>query len=190
MGVDISGINPIIKSPRPEEPDWESSTDEEKSAYWDAVCEWQRENRGAYFRANWWSWRPIVCLIDHASNLFNLGIDTTPLQYNDGKGIETPGECNRLADAIEYIIENNKELSEEGATIYLCLGMWCDSLDGTLISNEVQAQVSKMYPPGTIIYSPIVLPDGKIVTPTHGVDVEYVKEFIAFLRSCGGFQVY
>jgi hypothetical protein len=189
MGVDISGINPILSSPKPEQPDWDTATEQETSDYWKALSEWQEANPGDYFRASWWSWRPIVYLIDHASNLHNLGINTKPMHYNDGEGIKTQEECNRLADILESIIESNEELQEENATIYLCLGSWCTT-NGAFVSESIELKLNETYKPGEIFYTPLVMEDGSLVVSSHSVEIEHLREFIRFLRGCGGFQVW
>lgn len=189
MGVDISGINPNLKSPKPEQPDWDTATDVERSSYWEALSEWQQENPGYYFRASWWTWRPIVNLIDYASNLYNLGIETKSMHYNDGKGIETQEGCDRLADALENVLDSDERLSEEGAVIYLCLGSWC-TIDGQFLSNGIDEKLLKDHPIGTLLFTPVVMQDGTMAVSSHSCEVEYVKEFIKFLRQCGGFQVW
>jgi hypothetical protein len=189
MGVDISGINPNLKSPKPEQPDWDTSSNETMSAYWESLSEWQEENPGYYFRASWWTWRPIVHLIDYASNLYNLGIETKSMHYNDGEGIRTQEECNKLADALENVLNSDERLSEEDAVIYLCLGSWCDTL-GMFIPSEETEKLQKDHPIGTLLFTPVVLSNGTLAVSSHSVGVDYVKEFITFLRQCGGFQVW
>ena len=184
MGVDIYGINPATKSIKPEKADFES-----EDKYCESLWKWERETPGVYFRANWWSWRPIVFLIDRASNLFNLGIDTQPLHYNDGKGLESQEECTKLADALEATLGMNENMQTEEDQIYLCLGSWCNS-EGTFVEKEVAEVLNKRYHAGEILYTKVVMEGGLIVQPAHGVDVEYVKEFIDFLRNCGGFRIW
>ena len=61
MGVDIYGLSPTLKSERPQL-DWDSASEENKSAYFEYLSQWEEENPGDYFRSNWWGWRPIVLL--------------------------------------------------------------------------------------------------------------------------------
>ena len=88
MGVDISGMNPIIRSPKPEYPNWETATQEEKDAYFEASNKWEKENPGDYFRSNWWGWRPIVMLCEYASEENELNIDFSYWGSNDGTGLD------------------------------------------------------------------------------------------------------
>ena len=45
MGVDIYGRKPITKSEKPEQIDYQTSTDEQKQAYWAKVEDWEDENQ-------------------------------------------------------------------------------------------------------------------------------------------------
>ena len=103
MGVDISGRNPIVRSPKPEI-NWETATEEQKSIYFKESDAWETENPGDYFRANWWSWRPIVMLIDMVNEQKDLGIDMNYYGSNDGAGLEDQDSCNDLADALQEIL--------------------------------------------------------------------------------------
>lgn len=190
MGVDISGINPIIKSPKPQEiENWDEASKEEKDKYWESMKAWEQQNPGEYFGSSWWSWRPIVFLIDEANMLFNLGIDTNPFHYNDGKGLETQEECDKLANALKYILDNNEETKEDDALVYLCTHSW-SRLGGSLMSEKECEPLMEKYPPGSITFSQVVTSEGEIAIPSHCVEVSRVRDFIAFLRECGGFCIY
>src|SRR6056300_649329 len=101
MGVDISGKNPIIRSPKPEYPDWNTATQKEKDTYFELSDKWMEENPGDYFRSNWWGWRPVVQLCETVNSIYNLDIDFTNWGSNDGAGLDNQGDCNKLADALE-----------------------------------------------------------------------------------------
>jgi len=49
MGMDVYGINPELKSEKPEI-DWDTATDEQKDKYFEASAKWEAENPGVYFR--------------------------------------------------------------------------------------------------------------------------------------------
>lgn len=188
MGVDISGRNPIIRGTRPEI-DWDTATEEVKEQYWEDLSIWQRENPGDYFRANWWSWRPIHLLIEHVNQVNGLGIDTSYYGSNDGAGPEDQETCNRLADALQEVIDANPNLVEDDDTIYLVLGSWT-TLEGHFISQEKMAEYTQHLPEvGSIIYHPLVMEDGAIITPSHGTAKWHLQNFIDFLRECGGFEI-
>lgn len=189
MGVDISGRNPVFNTPKPGEPDWDTCSDEERDNYYTLLSEWQEKNPGDYFRASWWSWRPIVALISLASAKHNLSIDTKPYNYNDGDGLKTQKECDELADALQEILGSYRDFKEDDSRIYLCLGSWVD-LNGRLVRDEREAKLNESHPLGTVLNSPLVDSDGDIVMPSHSADKSHILEFIAFLRNCGGFQIW
>ena len=51
MGFDIYGLDPNLKTKRPEI-DWSKATDEEKDIYFKKIDEFQEHNPGYYFRNN------------------------------------------------------------------------------------------------------------------------------------------
>ena len=71
MGVDCYGFNPVIKegSSKPKEPkDFSKLTKKDQNAYWDAREKYQQENKGVYFRNNWWYWRPMWDFVNEKCN--------------------------------------------------------------------------------------------------------------------------
>jgi hypothetical protein len=189
MGVDISGINPITRSPKPQI-SWETQpSDEERKAYWDILTEWEKENPGDYFRSNWWGWRPIVMLVEFAAYKYDLDIDLTNWGSNDGAGLDNQEDCNELADALEGIIATQTELEEDIDAIYLNLGSWT-SMDGKFLGSEINEQLNEQYPNGTILYGSVVMDDGTLAQPSHSAPLRHVNKFISFLRECGGFEIW
>ena len=189
MGVDISGKNPIIRSPKPEYPNWNTATEEEKNTYFEVSNKWEKENPGDYFRSNWWGWRPIVMLVEFTAYKYDLDIDLTYWGSNDGAGLDNQEDCNKLAYALEKIIATQTELEEDVDTIYLNLGSWT-SMDGKFLGEEINQQLNEQYPNGTILYGSVIMDDGSIVQPSHSAPLKHVKNFISFLRECGGFEIW
>lgn len=187
MGVDIYGINPTLKSEKPQL-DWDNASEKNKHAYIKYLDEWREENPGNYFRSNWWGWRPLVHLCEYADAKFDLDIDFTNWGSNDGAGLKDQLECNRLADALENICSKVFD-EDECENIQLCLGMWCTE-DGGILSSKETEPLNKEYPYGSILSSGIVLPDGKLVYSAHMTTKENVQDFIAFLKECGGFEIW
>lgn len=118
-----------------------------------------RENEEAYFRSNIWGWGPIMAVVDTANQIYELGFNTSDWHSNDGHGLETQEECNRLADAMEKVISN----SEDGVIRSKPTPM--ASLMGCLFGMPRASAVSE-------------------------ADLEFVQEFVTFLRSCGGFRIH
>jgi hypothetical protein len=189
MGVDISGRNPIVRSPKPTI-DWETATEEQKTIYFKESDIWETENPGDYFRANWWSWRPIVMLIEMVNEQKDLGIDMNYYGSNDGAGLEDQDSCNDLADALQEILDGNPNLAEEDDRIHVVMGSWVD-LEGRFIPSEkLEAFEDQLPKVGTIMYSSFIAPDGTILQSAHSTSRWHLENFIAFLRECGGFEIW
>lgn len=121
---------------------------------------------GKYFRANVWSWRPIHALIiELCSDLLD---DKTleELAYNDGAGPADQETCTEIATRFELWMEHHVhglELDIPGTRI---------KEDGTFVTEEELTENPEM----------------ETKTP-YGVEDEHLKEWIEFLRHCGGFEV-
>ena len=189
MGVDISGKNPIIRSPKHDYPNWNEISDKEKDEWFEMDEKWHNENPGDYFRSNWWGWRPIVMLCEFANDDYELGFDLINWGSNDGAGLDNQEDCNKLADALEEIITTQTDLEEDVDTIYLNLGSWV-SMDGKFLGDEVNNPLNEQYPYGTILYGSVVMDNGTIAQPSHSAPLKHVKKFISFLRECGGFEIW
>lgn len=161
MGVDVSGRKPKIET-------------------------------GDYFGANWWGWRPIQALSETAIELKGLGFDTTNWGSNDGKGLKNQRECNKLADAIELLISEKygENLTEDEDRLYVCMGMWCEAGTGKFIPREVTKALDDQYEYGDILFTSVVALDGSLVEPSYSVSLGRLKQWINFLRNCGGFQIW
>jgi len=148
------------------------------------------KNEPAYFRANLWGWRPIQVISAMAIYKYELGLSTDSWGYNDGCGLDTQEDCNKLATAIMRMLTESDELFDaDDDTIYLCLGMWCTN-EGTSISEQETEDLNDEHPTGTIIKSPIVTSKGTLAYPAHSTSLSRIREWVAFLRECGGFQIY
>jgi len=191
MGVDISGKNPIIRSEKPKFPSnelWNEMSEEAKDEFWKLDREFRENNPGDYFRSNWWGWRPIVGLCEMASLTKGLNIDFNFWGSNDGAGLETQEECNELANALEELSSeffDNQDVDE----LQICMGSWT-TLQGRFVDSEIQENLNNEHEFGTILTSPIVVDGGTIVKSSHSVNKEHLQGFIAFLRECGGFEIW
>jgi len=196
MGMDISGINPTIRGDEPIFPkNWDELSDKAKECYRELDEEYHDNNPGVYFRANIWSWRPIHLAIVQSNISLGLGIDEDTidgLAYNSGHGLKTQEECDNLAHALEMLVDG---MIEDGVTEFgFAFGYW-NYRDGSMIVSEEDTEIlNKKHPYGSIIIEmPLKLATGKEtkdVWPAHTTQVEHLKEFIKFLRHCGGFEVW
>ena len=161
MGVDISGRKP--------------KTDE-----------------GDYFASNWWGWRPIHAISEAAMLSSKLDYDTSYWGSNDGKGLRTQKQCDKLADAIELLISNNwnEYLTEDDDRIYIVMGSWCEAGTGRFIPSEDSLSLNEQYEYGDILYAPVVAENGVMVESSYSTSLGRLKQWITFLRSCGGFKIW
>lgn len=188
MGMDVYGLHPQLVGEKPVAPDWNTATEEEKNVYFKASDAWEEENPGYYFRANVWAWRPIHILCDLAIKVADLPLSTKGWSNNSGHGLKTQLDCDLLAASLELFLSlNTKNMKDEDDRIYVCMGMWVTN-DGSFASID-QDKLNKEHPIGTILYNGVVSEDG-LVFPAHSVSLGYVKEFINFLRNCGGFEIH
>lgn len=146
-----------------------------------------------YFRANMWSWRPIVYLTDIFLEAIKgsdyedqLKIDTEAWHYNYGAGLKNQEQCNLLARGLESIIKIRKWYDDD--TIYVARGYW-QKLGGGKIHGSTRAMLNRKFPHGTIMCNAYVHNYGRAYYPTHGIEVSHLKEFISFLKDCEGFKI-
>ena len=149
-------------------------------------------NEGDYFSSNWWGWRPINTICQLAAYNSKLKIDFSYWGSNDGKGLRTQKQCDKLADAIELLISNNynEYLTTDEDRIYIVMGMWCEAGTGKFIPSEVQTILNEQYEYGDILYAPVVASDGTMVESSYSTSLGRLKQWITFLRNCGGFKIW
>ena len=151
-----------------------------------------KTNEGDYFCSNWWGWRPIVAISEAAMLNSKLDYDTSNWGSNDGKGLRTQKQCDKLADAIELLISNNwnEYLTEDDDRIYIVMGSWCEAGTGKFIGSESEHVLNEQYEYGDILYGTIVAENGTMVESSHGTSLGRIKQWIIFLRNCGGFEIW
>ena len=147
---------------------------------------------GDYFSSNWWGWRPILAISEAAMISSKLDYDTSYWGSNDGKGLRTQKQCDKLADAIELLISNNynEYLTEDDDRIYIVMGSWCEAGTDKFIGSEREHILNQQYEYGDILYAPVVAEDGTLVESSYSTSLGRIKQWITFLRSCGGFKIW
>lgn len=121
---------------------------------------------GKYFRANIWSWRPIHAL---CAELAGDLLDNETLAHigiNVGAGPHDQETCTQLAARFDRWLEHHTS----GHQLNLGLRV---TTEGRFVSEKEQASH----------------PDLETVSP-YQVDDEHLKEWVEFLRHCGGFEVW
>jgi hypothetical protein len=151
-----------------------------------------KTEEGDYFCSNWWGWRPILAISEAAMINSKLDYDTSYWGSNDGKGLRTQKQCDKLADAIELLISNNynEYLTEDDDRIYIVMGSWCEAGTGQFVPSEFTALLNEQYEYGDILYTPVVATNGKMVESSHATSLGRLKGWITFLRNCGGFKIW
>jgi len=124
-------------------------------------------SKGEYFRASIWGWPTITTVMEAC------GHDVPPGWYhNDGEGLGSQESCDRLADMMEAYLS-------EGLLTY------------APVCTEFGAVVSNAIVKGDLVFKD---GEGKDAVPVaqnqvKPINVEFVQEFITFLRACGGFCI-
>ena len=124
-----------------------------------------RSKAGEYFRANVWSWHPIHALIEELCSDLLDEKTMRALGFNDGAGPKDQKTCTEMARRFENWMEHHAD----GHTVESDLRV---TKEGRVVSEEELA----------------ANPDLETVSP-YVVRDEHLKEWIEFLRNCGGFRV-
>lgn len=119
---------------------------------------------GEYFGANVWSWRPIQALIGALCSDMFTPEELEALHFNDGAGPEDQATCTEMANRFEIWMEHN--------------------IDGVSIDLGV-----RITPDGTLLDEGEAEECDDVISP-HQTSDDHLKEWIEFLRHCGGFQVW
>lgn len=198
MGMDVSGLNPKLVGVEPKFPgNYDELSDKEQRAYWDERDEFLENNPGFYFRANVWGWRPIAELCIHAIENSGLNFGDISWHYNDGDGLKTQEDCDLLANALEYMLEEDDNIVENDDLIYFNSGMWTKMGSNEFIKEDKCNELNEKCIPGgytgmksRILFTGVVDDNGDVYTPSHSINYGRIKTFITFLRNCGGFAIW
>lgn len=120
--------------------------------------------QGKYFRANVWSWRPLQHLMVeagcHAARAWSL---------NDGLGLDTQEQCDLLAKQLEKYLKDHPEV------------------EYSIPVPKQQTAEQAILPTLGIDHHGVF---GRGNLSPYRINIEHVRSFITFLRSCGGFEVW
>jgi len=123
-----------------------------------------KNSKGEYFRASIWGWPTITTVMEAC------GYDV-PITWhaNDGEGLTTQESCDQLADMMDGYLS-------EGLLTYapVCtpLGAAVANVITKGLSDDVETDMKKIE-----------------ATDVKPINVEFVQDFITFLRACGGFRI-
>lgn len=124
--------------------------------------------KGGYFRASVWEWRPIHELICELCSDLVDEATLSAMQWNGGAGPDAPDICIAMAKRFEA-----------------WLGQFQDEtyvLKNRIVEHTPEAAVMSLL---------THVPNVEIVSPTYySVDRETLVEWMDFLTCCGGFEVH
>jgi hypothetical protein len=184
MGVDINGRKPKIVTEGPKQIDFKSSTDDKKQEYVNIVEELDVERIRNYIRSNWRSWKPIHYLSGLANVMYDLKMDLSYRSLNGSKGLQTQKNCDRLAKALELMLNDNfpKEFMEDDSNvIQVAMEFWVVTGTGEPYFYE-EAELNEQYPYGTFLFAPVVTKKGVMVESESSCSLKEIKNWILFLR--------
>jgi len=101
MGMDVYGLNPELKSEKPEI-DWNDSTEEQRDQYFEAINVFESENPGYYFRNNVWFWRPLWDFVCNTCDDFLTDKDIKTHIYQTAKNTIELGNGIKLYNKKYY----------------------------------------------------------------------------------------
>jgi hypothetical protein len=132
-------------------------------------------------------------LYEIANDKYKLKMNMDHWGSNDGKGLRTQKQCDKLADALELMLSNdssyNEFMADDSDRIQIVMGAWCISGTGQFYSDE-KNELNEQYEYGTILFHPIVTKKGELVESAHSCSLAHIKRWINFLRACGGFKIW
>ena len=115
---------------------------------------------GEHFRANCWSWRPIQHLVEDLCGDLFTSNELEQFGYNSNAGPLSQAVCTEMANRFDRWMEHNTD------GLSLDLGSYVDS-DGRLVGERKPGVVS-----------------------AHQTSDEHLKQWVEFLRHCGGFTIH
>ena len=88
------------------------------------------------------------------------------------------------------MIAQEENLIDDEDVIYCNMGGWSTRGNGGMLDASIAMMLNRDYPYGTIMFSGVVGDGGAIYEPSHSAPLWLVKEFILFLKNCGGFSIW
>ena len=199
MGMDVYGVNPIIRvgTQEPSRPkDLHKAGDDVMKKYFEQVQEFEDKNAGVYFRNNCWWWRPLAdFMIAHCDWL----TQEQQKHLHDNSGFEfSEHEAVTIADTLQKMVDAGtaKAREEENKKEMAVAEEWNKGINAQ--QGELEKEVKKETGDDKLVPYDYPEPfkkkwddlqkqtDRKAHYPFAEANI---KEFICFLRECGGFKV-
>tara|TARA_R110000751_G_scaffold104518_2_gene200027 strand:- start:57 stop:608 length:552 start_codon:yes stop_codon:yes gene_type:complete len=182
MGFDLYGVSPQITGTTPISPGMDAP-EEAVTKYLEENKIFEANNPGVYFRNNVWWWRPLWDYVYEVCDSVLTEEDYHSGQSNEGHTIDE-NKCVRMALLLNVELSTDK--TQEYTDTYRKTmddmpKEKCDLCDGTGTRNNSNREGECNGCNGNGIRSSWVT--------NYPFDVENVREFVAFLKECGGFQI-
>jgi hypothetical protein len=156
-------------------------------------------NVGEYIRFNVWGWRPVwgyCCEV--GSSVITPELEKAG-GYNDGAGLETQEECDKLANILQEHIDSGhcKAYEERYLEEKEKADIWNNHIYAlqSLLSEYANKEAGKENV-APIDYNEHhrelwdKIQDLENNLPKYPFSEAYIKEFVLFLRDCGGFRIF
>ena len=200
MGMDIYGVNPIIhkgtKEPQRPKNLHEGASDEDVKEYFQKQQAYEDKNVGIYFRNNVWWWRPLANFIIEKCDWLT---EEQKERLHDNSGFEfSEHEAVTIADTLQKKVDDGTaaEREEVNRREMKVAEEWNKGIHAQ--QEELEKEVKKETGDAKLV--PYDYPEHfkkkwddlqKQIdrNDSYPFREANVKEFICFLRECGGFQI-
>ena len=199
MGMDVYGVNPIIRvgTQKPSRPkDLHKLGDDVITKYFEQVREFEDKNVGVYFRNNCWWWRPLANFIIENCDWLT---QEQKERLHDNSGFEfSDHEAVTIADTLQKKVDDGTARKQEEVNKQERKGAedWNAGLQKQqdALGEEAKKETGnpKIVPRD---YPKHIYKKWDDLQKQHDWNASYpfaeanIKEFICFLRECGGFKV-
>ena len=199
MGMDVYGVNPTIRvnTKKPERPkDFDKASRDVIDKYFKEETEFEDKNPGVYFRNNCWWWRPLAnFMIENCDWL----TQEQQARLHDNSGFEfSQHEATTIADTLQKKVDDGSaaEREEVNKREMKVAEEWNKGINKQ--QEALGEQAKKETGDKNIVpydYPTDLRKKWDDLQKSEDRRASYpfveanVKEFICFLRECGGFQV-
>jgi len=200
MGMDVYGVNPTIRinTKKPERPKdlHKGASDNVIKKYFAQEQEYEDKNPGVYFRNNCWWWRPLANFIIEKCDWLT---QEQQARLHDNSGFEfSQHEAGTIADTLQKMVDagtaaEREEMNKRERAV-------AEEWNKGIYAQQSEVEKEAIKETGNAKLVPYDYPDHfkkkwddlqeqtdrKAHYPFKEANV---KEFICFLRECGGFKV-
>ena len=198
MGFDLYGMNPKIKkgSVKPADVDFQKSSDAELKKWSTSHVKYQNDNVGTYFRNNVWWWRPLADLVEKLCFFLD---DKQKMHLHDNGGYEyDEATAHKIADTLEAFVKSSvakrteiahKKAMKKAEAHNKKVSVKLKALEMDAIAKTGNKKIAPCDYPKDLHDKWESIYREHDHTSSYPFTLKNVKEFIQFLRQCGGFTV-